>query len=350
MSKTAPTPSPPLSQESEKLIKMKNRKMKKQAQKDVKNVKQVIVTEGVTDEYNIDNILEELGESQVKKKPTNKKSNSKKKADRKGSGNKTINGKKDKCSGDKLEHDAADDPTGAVEEDNEELVEQSQSNANGQEHISSTNQTVLPELASQAAMLNQQTSESTEDMFTPVISKNSKRRNKKVGISNLSKDDLAQTSSSLTSSTTSSAMAASSSQNTSYSAPVISKQSKEKNKKAGISNLNKEDLAQTSSSLTSSAMAASSGQNTSHAASSYSSILSAKPSNVEILNVKKFEDLIIVEEETSKLECKICFDSEVSQIFQPCGHSICCNKCAIGLRICPICRGNIQKSQTIYFS
>ena len=51
-----------MSQESEKLVKMKNRKMKKQARKDVKNVKQVIVTEGVTDEYNIDNILEELGE------------------------------------------------------------------------------------------------------------------------------------------------------------------------------------------------------------------------------------------------------------------------------------------------
>ena len=150
--------------ESETLVKMKNRKMKKQAQKDVKNVKQVIVTEGVTDEYNIDNILEELGESQVKKKPTNKKSNRKTKADQKGSGNKTINGKKDECSGDKLEHNAADDPTGAVEEDNEELVEESQ------EHISRANQTVLPELASQAAMLNWQTSESTEDMFTPVIS------------------------------------------------------------------------------------------------------------------------------------------------------------------------------------
>ena len=62
MPKTAPILSPPLSNESEKLIKMKNRKMKKQARKDVKNVKQVIVTEGVTDEYNIDNILEELGE------------------------------------------------------------------------------------------------------------------------------------------------------------------------------------------------------------------------------------------------------------------------------------------------
>ena len=62
MPKTATVFSPPMSQESEKLVKMKNRKMKKQARKDVKNVKQVIVTEGVTDEYNIDNILEELGE------------------------------------------------------------------------------------------------------------------------------------------------------------------------------------------------------------------------------------------------------------------------------------------------
>ena len=62
MPKTATVLSPPMPQESEKLVKMKNRKMKKQARKDVKNVKQVIVTEGVTDEYNIDNILEELGE------------------------------------------------------------------------------------------------------------------------------------------------------------------------------------------------------------------------------------------------------------------------------------------------
>ena len=127
---------------------------------------------------------------------------------------------------------------GAAVEDNEELVEKSQSDVNSQEHISSTNWTVSPELASQAAMLNQQTSESTEDMFTPVVSKHSKRRNKKAGISNLSQDDLAQTSSSLASSTTSSAMAASSDQNTSY------------------------------------------------ASSSNSSILSAKPANVEMLSEK----------------------------------------------------------------
>jgi hypothetical protein len=163
------------------------------------------------------------------------------------------------------------------------------------------------------------------------------------------------------------------------------------------------DLAQTSSSLTSStlssAMAASSGQNTSYAASSYSSILSVKPANVEmLLNVEKFnENLKIVEEQTSefkynnqglienldqnsKLEgkiqnlkiqnlegeiqnlegeiqnikesrlCKICLDREVSQIFLPCGHSLCCSKCVIGIQKCPICRGKIQKSQTMYFS
>merc|ERR1719483_683716 len=105
-----------------------------------------------------------------------------------------------------------------------------------------------------------------------------------------------------------------------------------------------------------------------------------------MLNVEKFqENLKIVEEQTSefnysnrglnenldqnakfegkiqnlegkiqKIEesrlCKICLDREVSQIFLPCGHSICCNKCAIGLQICPICRGNIRKSQIIYFS
>ena len=278
-------------------------------------------------------------QSESNKKSANKNSNSKTKAERKRSGKLSSSiGKKDKGPGDKLEHSAADDTTEDEEEDDEELVEKSQSDVNSPEHISSTNRTVLPELASQAAMLNQQTSGSTEDMFTPVISKHSKRRNKKAGISNLSKDDLAQTSSSL------------------------------------------------ASSKTSSAIAASSGQNTSYAASSYSSIFSAKPANVEMLNVEKFkENLKIVDEQTSefkynnqglnenldqnaKLEgkvqnlegkiqkieesrlCKICLDREVSQIFLPCGHSICCNKCAIGLQICPICRGNIRKSQIIYFS
>ena len=75
-----------------------------------------------------------------------------------------------------------------------------------------------------------------------------------------------------------------------------------------------------------------------------------------------FNDFLkIAEDQNSKLEkeiqnmkesrlCKICLDREVSQVFLPCGHSICCNQCVIGIKICPICRENIRKSQTIYFS
>ena len=417
--------SPPLSHASEKLIKMKNRKMKKQAQKDEKNVKQVIVTEGVTDGYNIENILEELGESETNKKSANKKSNSKAKADRKRSRKLSNIGKKDKCPGDKFEHVSADVTTGDGEEDNEELVEESQSDVNSQELNFSTNRTVSPELATQVAMLSLQTSESTEDMFTPVINKHSMWRNKKAGISNLRKGNWAPTSSSLASFTTSSAMPTSSNQNALHDMfmPVIKKHSKWKNKKAGISNLSKGNSAPTSSSLdsftTSSAMATSSNQNSLQAIPSYSSILSAKPANVAMLmNVQKpnenpriveeqtlefkykkqdlnanqnitldrnsklegkiqnrsesnselkfksqgFNDFLkIAEDQNSKLEkeiqnmkesrlCKICLDREVSQVFLPCGHSICCNQCVIGIKICPICRENIRKSQTIYFS
>ena len=253
-----PTPviSPSLSHESEKLVKMKNRKMKKQARKDVKNVKQVMVTEEVTGGYNIEKVLEELGVSESNKKSANRKS--KTKADQKRSGKLSIIGKKDKCSGDKLEHIAADDATGVGEKDNEELVEESQSDVNSQELISSTNWTVSPELATQAAMLNLQTSRSTEDMFTPVIKKHSKWKNKKAGISNLSKDNSDPTSSSSASFTTSSAMATSSDQNALY------------------------------------------------ATSSYSSILSAKPANVVmLLNVQKLnENPRIVEEQTSEFKYK----------------------------------------------
>ena len=366
MPKTVPMLSPSLSHESEKLIKMKNRKMKKQAQKDVKNIRQVIVTKGVTGGYNIENILEELGESESSKKSVNKKSNSKAKGDQKRSKKLSNVGKKDKCPGDKFEHIAVDDTTGGREEDNEELVGESQSDVNSQELIFSANRTVSPELATQVAMLNLQTSQSSEDMFTPVINKHSKWKNKKAGISNLSKDNLALTSSKLASFTSSSAMATSSNQNSLNAKP------------------------------------------------SYSSILSAKPANsVMLSNVQKLtenprtveeqtpefkhknqclnanpninvdqnseleseiqnselkcknqgfnEFLKIAEDQNSKLEkeiqnvkesrlCKICLDREVSQVFLPCGHSICCNMCVIGIKICPICRENIRKSQILYFS
>ena len=48
--------------QSEKLVKMKNRKMKKQAKENDKKGKQVISTKEGAGEYNIENVLAELGE------------------------------------------------------------------------------------------------------------------------------------------------------------------------------------------------------------------------------------------------------------------------------------------------
>jgi len=191
--------------ESEKLVKMKNRKMKKQARKDEKNVKQVSVTEGGTDEYNIENILADLGETESSKKSNSSNSKSKKpKAERKRSGklSSSIGKSKDSKEVDKEEDNIS--TTEDEEEDDEEIFDKSQSGVNGQDHISSTSQTNSSELAPQSAMLNRQTSRSTEDMFTPVVKKHSKWKNKKACM--LSKDDSGHTcsSSSSASSTTSS--------------------------------------------------------------------------------------------------------------------------------------------------
>ena len=48
--------------ESEKLTKMRQRKEVKMTRKQSKNVKNVTVTQGEVEEYNIDNVLQELGE------------------------------------------------------------------------------------------------------------------------------------------------------------------------------------------------------------------------------------------------------------------------------------------------
>ena len=371
MPKTAPILSPPLSHESEKLIKMKNRKMKKQAQKDEKNVKQVIVTEGVTDGYNIENILEELGESETNKKSANKKSNSKAKADRKRSGKLSNIGKKEKCAGDKFEHISADDTTGDGEEDNEELVEESQSDVNSQELNFSTNRTVSPELATQVAMLSLQTSESTEDMFTPVINKHRMWKNKKAGISNLSKGNSAPTSSSLDSFTTSSAMATSSNQNSLQAIPSYSSILSAKPANVAMlmnvqkPNENPRIVEEQTLEFKYKKQDLNANQNITLDRNSKleGKIQNGSESNSELkFKSQGYNDFLkIAEDQNSKLEkeiqnmkesrlCKICLDREVSQVFLPCGHSICCNKCVIGIKICPICRENIRKSQTIYFS
>ena len=358
-----------LSNESEKLIKMKNRKMKKEAQKDVKNVKQVMVTEEATGGYNIENILKELGVSESNKKSSNRKS--KTKADQKRSGKLSAIGKKDKRSEDELEQIAADDTTGVAEEDNQELVEESQSDVNGQELISSTNSTVSSELATQTAMLNLQISESTEDMFTPVVKKHSKWKNKKAGISNLSKENLAPTSSSSASFTTSSAMATSSDQNalypTSSNSSILSAEPANEEMLMNVQKLNENPRIVDEKNPEFDYKNQGLHENLNVTLDQNSKLegeiqnRNESISELECKNQGLNEFLKIAEDQNSKLEkeiqnvkesrlCKICLDKEVSQVFLPCGHSICCNECVVGIQICPICRDNIQKSQMIYFS
>jgi len=191
--------------QSEKLVKMRNRKMKKQAKENDRNGKQVVIIQKRTDEYNIENILAELGETESNKKSNSSNSKSKKpKAERKRSGklSSSIGKNKDSKELDKEEDNIS--TAGGEEEDDEEIFDKSQSGVNVQDHISSTSQTISSDLAPQSAMLNRQTSRSTEDMFTPVIKKHSKWKNKKACM--LSKDDSGHTcsSSSSASSTTSS--------------------------------------------------------------------------------------------------------------------------------------------------
>jgi len=48
--------------------------------------------------------------------------------------------------------------------------------------------------------------------------------------------------------------------------------------------------------------------------------------------------------------CKICMDLQVNTTFLPCGHLVCCDKCAPKIRNCPICRTFIRGSVKVFFS
>ena len=50
--------------------------------------------------------------------------------------------------------------------------------------------------------------------------------------------------------------------------------------------------------------------------------------------------------------CAVCYDLEVSTLFLPCAHIVCCEKCSKFFQEgeCPICRVQIQKVQPVYFA
>ena len=61
-----------------------------------------------------------------------------------------------------------------------------------------------------------------------------------------------------------------------------------------------------------------------------------------------------IEQELRRLKeariCKVCMDAEVSMVFIPCGHLICCVVCAPSLKDCPMCRQPIQRSVKTYMA
>ena len=80
---------------------------------------------------------------------------------------------------------------------------------------------------------------------------------------------------------------------------------------------------------------------------------------IELLR-KKFDDdkeseiLSYILGEMNKVEeltlCKICQDLERKATFNPCGHFVCCLKCAMTLKQCPICRMSIQSVSKTHMS
>ena len=47
--------------------------------------------------------------------------------------------------------------------------------------------------------------------------------------------------------------------------------------------------------------------------------------------------------------CKICMNEEISHVFLPCGHAICCKNCINNIQKCPNCRKNVCNSVMLYF-
>ena len=58
-------------------------------------------------------------------------------------------------------------------------------------------------------------------------------------------------------------------------------------------------------------------------------------SKVDLSQIKIFED-------TESLECVICYADKKEIVFDPCGHFYTCVSCSQKIKVCPICRANIN--------
>ena len=65
-------------------------------------------------------------------------------------------------------------------------------------------------------------------------------------------------------------------------------------------------------------------------------------------------DMESLKEENRRLKdtmlCKVCMEKDISTLFLPCSHLVCCDDCAPSLRNCPICRTAIRGTVRTYIS
>ncbi|XP_063307770.1 E3 ubiquitin-protein ligase MYLIP [Pelobates fuscus] len=46
--------------------------------------------------------------------------------------------------------------------------------------------------------------------------------------------------------------------------------------------------------------------------------------------------------------CMLCCEEEINSAFCPCGHMVCCERCASQLQSCPVCRASVEHVQHVY--
>jgi len=72
--------------------------------------------------------------------------------------------------------------------------------------------------------------------------------------------------------------------------------------------------------------------------------------NAESLTARVRRELAKRGDKSQPSECSVCLDAKTNQTFIPCGHCVCCEKCASKLENCPLCREKITKKVKIFFS
>ena len=72
--------------------------------------------------------------------------------------------------------------------------------------------------------------------------------------------------------------------------------------------------------------------------------------DLKTLKAKPAEELLLLQQElTDRLQCKVCWERDVQCVFTPCGHSCACWDCAKKLKKCAVCRADISQRIKCYF-